>query len=71
MCYSKQWWWNGCGGQWTRLSFPFSHILTLFLQVFQEARKLKAAERQKERRKWQERARAAKEKQAQSEGTPV
>jgi len=53
------------------LSFPFSHILTLFLQVFQEARKLKAAERQKERRKWQERARAAKEKQAQSEGTPV
>lgn len=41
------------------------------VKVFQEARKLKAAERQKERRKWQERARAAKEKQAQSEGTPV
>ncbi|NXX84304.1 RT15 protein, partial [Urocolius indicus] len=38
------------------------------LKVFQEARKLKAAERLKQRREWQERARAAREKQAQSEG---
>ncbi|KAK4809008.1 hypothetical protein QYF61_024989 [Mycteria americana] len=41
------------------------------LKVFQEARKLKAPERLKQRREWQARARAAKEKQAQCEGTPV
>ncbi|NWU64993.1 RT15 protein, partial [Pterocles burchelli] len=38
------------------------------LKVFQEVRKLKAAERLKQRREWKERARAAGEKQAQSEG---
>ncbi|XP_054079811.1 28S ribosomal protein S15, mitochondrial [Rissa tridactyla] len=41
------------------------------LKVFQEARKLKAPERLKQRREWQARARAAKEKEAQREGTPV
>ncbi|XP_010172046.2 28S ribosomal protein S15, mitochondrial [Antrostomus carolinensis] len=43
------------------------------LKVFQEVRKLKAPERLKQRREWQARARAAREKeaQAQSEGTPV
>ncbi|KAM9255849.1 small ribosomal subunit protein uS15m isoform 1-T1 [Cariama cristata] len=41
------------------------------LKVFQEVRKLKAPERLKQRREWQARARAAKEKQAQCEGTPV
>lgn len=51
--------------------FPFSHLLMLLLQVFQEVRKLKAPERLKKRREWQAKARAAKEKQAQSEGTAV
>ncbi|XP_032058104.1 28S ribosomal protein S15, mitochondrial [Aythya fuligula] len=41
------------------------------IKVFQEARKLKAPERLKKRREWQAKARAAKEKQAQSEGTAV
>ncbi|XP_075578142.1 small ribosomal subunit protein uS15m [Pelecanus crispus] len=41
------------------------------LKVFQEVRKLKAPERLKQRREWQARARAAREKQAQCEGTPV
>ncbi|OXB66407.1 hypothetical protein ASZ78_011941 [Callipepla squamata] len=41
------------------------------VKVFQEARKMKAEERMKYRKRWQARARAAKEKQAQSEGTPV
>ncbi|XP_010574605.1 small ribosomal subunit protein uS15m [Haliaeetus albicilla] len=40
-------------------------------KVFEEMRKLKAPERLKQRREWQARARAAKEKQAQCEGTPV
>ncbi|NXK45078.1 RT15 protein, partial [Chauna torquata] len=38
------------------------------IKVFNEARKLKASERLKQRREWQARARAAKERQAQSEG---
>ncbi|NXJ13689.1 RT15 protein, partial [Odontophorus gujanensis] len=38
------------------------------IKVFQEARKMKAEERMKYRKRWQARARAAKEKQAQSEG---
>ncbi|XP_009874836.1 PREDICTED: 28S ribosomal protein S15, mitochondrial, partial [Apaloderma vittatum] len=43
------------------------------LKVFQEVQKLKAAERMKQRKEWlaRARARAAKEKEAQSEGTPV
>ncbi|XP_065600655.1 small ribosomal subunit protein uS15m [Cyrtonyx montezumae] len=41
------------------------------IKVFQEARKMKAEERMKYRKRWQARARAAKEKQAQGEGTPV
>ncbi|XP_010007552.1 PREDICTED: 28S ribosomal protein S15, mitochondrial, partial [Nestor notabilis] len=42
-------------------------------KVFQEVQKLKAPERLKQRREWRERARAAREKeaQAQHEGTPV
>ncbi|XP_051494095.1 28S ribosomal protein S15, mitochondrial isoform X2 [Apus apus] len=40
------------------------------IKVFQETRKLKAAERLKQRREWQARARAARER-AQREGTPV
>lgn len=53
------------------LSLPFSHLLMLLPQVFEEVRKLKAPERLKQRREWQARARAAKEKQVQCEGTPV
>uniref|UniRef100_A0A8C3PMA4 Small ribosomal subunit protein uS15m n=1 Tax=Calidris pygmaea TaxID=425635 RepID=A0A8C3PMA4_9CHAR len=41
------------------------------LKVFQEVRKLKAPERLKQRKEWQARARAAREKAAQCEGTPV
>ncbi|XP_035201554.1 28S ribosomal protein S15, mitochondrial [Oxyura jamaicensis] len=41
------------------------------IKVFQEVRKLKAPERLKKRREWQAKARAAKEKQAQSKGTAV
>ncbi|NXL94147.1 RT15 protein, partial [Alectura lathami] len=38
------------------------------VKVFQEARKLRAPERLRQRREWQARARAAREKQAQGEG---
>ncbi|XP_065506489.1 small ribosomal subunit protein uS15m [Caloenas nicobarica] len=41
------------------------------LKVFQEAQKLKAPERLKQRRERQERARAAREEAARCEGTPV
>ncbi|NXI48009.1 RT15 protein, partial [Galbula dea] len=38
------------------------------MKVFQEARKLKAAERLKQRKEWQERMRAARQKEAQDKG---
>ncbi|XP_010186256.1 PREDICTED: 28S ribosomal protein S15, mitochondrial, partial [Mesitornis unicolor] len=41
------------------------------IKVFQEAQKLKAEDKIKHRREWQTRRRAAKEKEAQHEGTPV
>ncbi|XP_025071644.1 granulocyte colony-stimulating factor receptor [Alligator sinensis] len=41
------------------------------LKVFEEVQKLKAPERLKQRRKWQEKARAAREQAQQRDGTPV
>ncbi|XP_009957002.1 PREDICTED: 28S ribosomal protein S15, mitochondrial, partial [Leptosomus discolor] len=41
------------------------------IKVFQEVQKLKAPERLKQRREWQARAKAAREKEAQSKGMPA
>ncbi|XP_062996657.1 small ribosomal subunit protein uS15m [Elgaria multicarinata webbii] len=43
----------------------------LCIRVFQEAQKLKAPERLRQRQEWQQRALAAKEQALQNEGTPV